>query len=87
MKNMTIELWSMVRASNHPNFRDRATVTMYLNRRKFDIACDLLLSGLLLVSEYMRRQGVDPDPSGILQSLAHFRLQRQQIESGKLPQS
>jgi hypothetical protein len=38
---------------------------------------DNLLVGLLLVSDYMRQQGVDPDPSGILQILVQICQQQQ----------
>jgi hypothetical protein len=36
----TVELWSMAMATTHPNFRNRKSVTMYLDDHKFDLDCD-----------------------------------------------
>jgi len=172
----TVELWSLALATTHPNFRDRKSLTVHLDKSKFDISSDGmhvwlgrpilrwkpsdavsekfqarayrvlkrwmdieadaiamralgmtrpvrwrtnqrpkltgahaimhhpsqlravlnrvcpyiqtlsslvtpsneegddLLAGLLLVSEFMRRNGVDPDPNGIMKAFARLRM-------------
>jgi hypothetical protein len=46
---------------------------------------DELLLGLLLVSDYMRQQGVDPDPNGILRAFVHLRQRQQETLAKALP--
>ena len=40
LASTTIELWSMIRAAGHSNFRDRKSVTVYFDERPFDISSD-----------------------------------------------